>query len=208
MGSRQLAALLAATLAASVGLVAAVAAPASSATSTTYTVGVDNAAPPGHNWEYTDFFPSAGVTVHNGDVLHFAFSNFSPDSLHTATLLPEGETGPQAWQSTPILTPDTDEPGALPLQNGAVFGPTNPPPGSGAPGACGDAATPCPFDGAHELNSGAQSHSDYFAKLNLPSGKTGTFTLICLIHPGIDAGPAGRPGGRRPPGVHRRGAGR
>jgi plastocyanin len=184
MSPRRLAALLTATVATSLGLVAALAQPAGAAPAT-YTVGVDNGAPPGHNWEYTDFFPANGVDVHNGDVLHFAFSNAAPDSLHTATVLPAGQTGADAWASTPFLIPDADDPGSLPLQNPAVFDPSLPPPGSGAPGACGDAAAPCPFDGATALNSGAQSHSDYFTKINLPSGTTGKFIIVCLIHPGM-----------------------
>ncbi len=33
------------------------------------TIGVDHASPPGHNWQYIDFFPRSGLTVHQGEVV-------------------------------------------------------------------------------------------------------------------------------------------
>src|SRR5258708_39830107 len=60
---------------------------ARAATPTTLTVGIDNVAPAGHNWEYTDFFPRDNVAVSSGDILHFPW-NPAPDGSHTATLRP------------------------------------------------------------------------------------------------------------------------
>src|ERR1700682_816098 len=42
-------------------------APRQVAATPTYTLGVDNATPAGHNFEYTDFFPNT-LTAHAGDV--------------------------------------------------------------------------------------------------------------------------------------------
>ena len=157
------------------------------AAAATVTIGVDNVNPAGHNFEYTDYFPRAGVNVHAGDVVHFAWNpGASSDSLHTATLLKSGETPQQADAANPPLIPDADDgPASPPLQNPAVFGPTNPPPGSGAPGACGDAATPCTFDGTHDLSSGANTAGSDFSVRLAPTLGVGTYTVTCLIHPGM-----------------------
>jgi len=152
----------------------------------TFSIGIDNVSPPGHNFEYIDYYPHSGVNVHNGDTVNFSWNQGSPDGFHTATVLPIGLSPAQEWQNNPFVVPDSDDgPNAIPLQNQTVFNPTNPPPGSG-PGACGDAATPCPFDGSGVLSSGANGGGSTFAlKLSLPSGATGTYDVVCLIHPGM-----------------------
>jgi len=68
-----------------------------------------------------------------------------------------------------------------------MFFATNPPAGSGAPGACGDATTPCPWDGSKELNSGALSGgtgTDYYYKINLGSAPAAPITVnyFCAVH--------------------------
>jgi len=168
-----------------VGLSGAVKAQTSAAT---YTIGVDAAAPPGHNWEYINFFPNTGVNVHNGDVLHFSWgAGISPDAFHTATLLPASETPQQAWHASPLVVPAPGGPSGTLIQNSAVFNPTNPLPGSG-PGSCGDAKTPCAFDGTAELSSGGNgSASDFYVKLDLPSGTTGPYSVVDLLDPGMEA---------------------
>ena len=124
--------------------------------------------------------------MHAGDVLDFGWAN-TPDGLHTTTLLRPSETPAQAWQSNPLVAPDAD-PGDAPGQlqiNPAVAAPTNPPAGSPAPGACGDTATPCSFDGATDLNSGAvptNGTSHFVVKVNAAPG---TYQYVCLIHPGM-----------------------
>lgn len=149
------------------------------------TIGVDHAPPAGHNFEYVDFFPRAGVKVHTGDVVAFQWGR-TPDGFHTATLLKTGETPAQAWQNTPLAVPDQDDAAGTMQFNPAIAAPTNPPAGSGAPGACGNAATPCTADGSSTLNSGAfgtDGTSAFSVKINAPAGTTLNF--VCLVHPGM-----------------------
>ncbi len=152
----------------------------------TIAIGVDHPTPAGHNFEYVDFFPRSGVKVHTGDVIDFGWSA-TPDGFHTATLLKTGETPAHAWSSHLLAVADGDDGSQLQL-NPAIGGPTFPPAGSGAPGACGSAATPCAFNGTAELNSGANGtdgKSHFFVKVNVPAGTT--VNIICLIHPGMAA---------------------
>jgi len=101
----------------------------------TVTIGVDHATPASHNFEYVDFFPRSGATIHSGDIVHFQWSS-TPDGLHTATLLRAGETPAMAWNTVyPITTPDADDSASQQQFNPQIGGPTFPPPGSGAPGA-------------------------------------------------------------------------
>jgi len=154
----------------------------------TYTIGVDHAAPSAdHDWEYVDFFPREGVSVHQGDVLSFAWAN-APDGFHNVSLLKTGETVDQAIAAHPLVVPDTDA-GDPPSQlqgSPFVFAPTLPPAGSGAPGACGDATTPCSFDGSKDISAGAfpaDGKVHFVAKVAAPVGTTLRFT--CLVHPGM-----------------------
>lgn len=146
---------------------------------------MDHAPPAGHNFEYVDYFPRSGVTVHTGDVVSFQWGA-TPDGLHTTTLLKDGQTPQDAWQSTALAVPDAEDgDGALQL-NPTIGAPTLPPPGSGAPNACGDATTPCAFDGSSTLNSGTHptdGTSAFTVKINSPAGTTLNF--VCLIHPGM-----------------------
>src|SRR5262245_41226611 len=128
--------------------------PALAAPQRTIPIGVDHSTPAGHNFEYVDYFPRSDVTVHRGDVLDFGWPA-TPDGLHTATVLKTGETPAQGWANDPLVVPDADDPGVQLQFNPAVIGPTHPPAGAPAPGACGDTATPCLFDGTSDLNSGA-----------------------------------------------------
>ena len=159
-------------------------------TPTTYTIGVDNVNPSGHNWEFQDFFPRDSVSIHSGDVLNFAWNPASPDGFHTATLLPSGQTEAQARQAYPQQIPDSDDGanGGL-IFNPAAVNPTSPPTQSGAPGACGDTTTPCAFDGTKMVNSGAFPTTfgpgvgpTFAVKVTAP---VGTYTAICFIHAGM-----------------------
>jgi plastocyanin len=153
---------------------------------TTYKVGVDFATPAGHNWAAVDYFPRGDATyplnVHSGDVVDFNWNTGSPDQLHTATLAKSGESLPTLYANNPFVGPDADD-----GPHGANFlfpAPTFPPSGSGAPGACGDATTPCAYDGTIELSSGAAPTApghDFFVQVNAPAGTTVTYA--CLIHP-------------------------
>jgi plastocyanin len=152
----------------------------------TYTIGVDNANPSGgHNFEYVDFFPRGQVVatdpqavVGNGAVLHFHYLG-GTDGLHTATLIPTGESPQHAWDRLPLVTFDGDAGEAHPILNpDAAF----PSPG------CGTADNPCTYDGTNTVNSGALpafGGIDFFAKINLATSVPTTVNYLCLIHPGM-----------------------
>lgn len=150
---------------------------------TVYTIGVDNAGPTGHNFEYVDYFPREGVKVAAGDVLDFNWNNASLDGAHTATFLTKGESLPQLA----LPTPNGDEPG---LQlNPAILFPTNP--------TCGETSSnPCVFDGSQAVNSGfifnanptPPYFSDFYVKLDpkLVQGRGSVdVPYVCEIHPGM-----------------------
>jgi len=157
----------------------------------TYLIGVDAAGPTGHNFEYVDFFPRGQVlpndppaVVGNGSILDFRYNLGSLDGLHTATLLPFGETPGQAWAEQPLITGDEPESASPPnvIFNPAVYqGPTN----------CGNSANPCVYTGAAEVNSGAlpalTPSPDFFVKINLNTSTPATVHYVCLIHPGMEA---------------------
>ena len=184
----------AATLAGALVAMAGVSPVAAATAPTPLKIGVGAAPPSGHNIEYTDFFPRTGINVHAGDVVDFSVpSGASTDDTHIVAILKQGQTASQAMSdpADALVLPDSDEPGSPPVQNFAVFAGTNPPAGSGAPGACGDATAPCTYDGSSELISGQLSSggpqaggpSDFFVKLALPAGFTGTVTAVDLGHP-------------------------
>jgi plastocyanin len=149
-------------------------------TNATFSVGVGAASPAGHNFDYMDFFPRANVSVHRGDVVGFQWAN-DPDGFHTATVLKDGESPPDAWNSNPLFVPDTDDPNGQLQANPAVFGPSNP--------ACGNTDTnACQYDGTSDLNSGANAtdgQAGYFVQFNVAAGTTVNY--VCLIHPGMAA---------------------
>lgn len=161
--------------------------PASAAAApATLTIGVDNASPAGHNWEFLDYFPRSGVNVHNGDILHFKFNTGSVDGFHTATLGALGQSADQIGAAIPGLSPDTSTGDASNALEFSGFFSTNPPAGSGAPGACGDATTPCNYDGSSPINSGPFPviGTDFYYKVNLansPNAPT-TVNYICTVH--------------------------
>lgn len=173
------------------GLWSAAVTPAHAAAAVTLTVGVDNASPAGHNWEFSDFFPRAGINVHNGDTLHFVLNLASADGLHNVTLGTLGKSASQIAADNPTFAPDSGvgdaDPAGSQRFNG-FFG-TNPPPGSGAPGACGDVTTPCTYNGTADINSGAMlsggPFTQFYFKIQLPSAPVGSPTVvnyICTVH--------------------------
>jgi plastocyanin len=160
------------------------------AAAVTLTIGIDNAPPAGHNWEFLDYFPNGGVNVHNGDTVHFKFNTASLDGFHTATLGKVGESLQSVAANNPALTPDSDtgDPAGQ-QQFTTAFAPTNPPAGSGAPGACGDVTTPCPYDGTAYESSGAMFPggpfgTEFFVRVQLGSSPTqpSLVNYICRVH--------------------------
>ena len=156
----------------------------------TYTIGVDNASPSGHNYQYVDYFPRNGTTIHDGDVLDFRWNAGSLDGFHTATLLGADESPSPAVYQEPnnqLVVPDSDD-GAGKLQlNTSVLFPSDP--------ACGhSAAGACRYDGDGDLNSGAFPNTvptgapqpEFFVKVQLPLEgpltSPQTIHFVCLIH--------------------------
>lgn len=146
---------------------------------TTYTIGIDQASPPGHLFMYTDFFPRGGTNVSMGDTVHFTWNTGSPDGFHTATLLKTGETPAAVYGATAPVVPDADD-GAGTIQENPAIGAPGPDP------TCGAIGTPCSYTGSAQLNSGAFPNApghDYYVTMNIAAPATVTF--ICLIHPGM-----------------------
>ncbi len=144
------------------------------------TIGVDHAPPAGHDFEYTDFFPRSGLTVHTGDIVHFQWAS-SPDGFHNVAVLPSTTTPEADWAANPTVVPDADD-GPQALQfNPAIGAPTNP--------SCGHAAAmPCPFDNSTRINSGpgpTDGTTSFYAQMNLPSWNDTTINFVCEVHPGM-----------------------
>lgn len=175
----------AAAAAALIGSVLAATGSAGAAGARTVGIGVDSASPAGHNFQYTDFFPRTGTTVHQGDVVDFAWSS-APDGFHNVAVLKAGETPAQAWKANEAVVPDPGD-AQSPVQLNPVLNLGNrPPAGSGAPGACGDQTTPCAYDGSSDLIAPAaptDGKTSYFVQVNAPAGSRINF--VCLVHPGM-----------------------
>ncbi len=148
-------------------------------------IGLDATTPADHNFGYNDFFPREGVRIHSGDVVDFGWRQ-NLDGLHNVAVLQTGLTADQGSAKYPTVVPDfEDGVGSLQLNPTANLG-NHPPAGSGAPGACGDTATPCAYDGSADVIEAANAtdglhHFD--VKISAAAGTTVTF--ICLIHPGM-----------------------
>jgi plastocyanin len=156
----------------------------------TLTIKVDEAPPTGHNWEFLDYFPRSGVSVHNNDTLHFAFQTASLDGFHNVTLGTPSQSTDSISTANPPFGSDSGagdgDPAGSQSFNG-FFG-TFPPAGSGASGACGDSTTPCTYDGTQDVNSGALFNggpTDFYIKIQLTGGapsSTMTVNYICTVH--------------------------
>ncbi|MBV9329882.1 MAG: hypothetical protein JO352_39780 [Chloroflexi bacterium] len=139
---------------------------------------MDNAGPAGHDFEYVDYFPRAGLKVHTGDVVDFRWNTGSLDGAHTATLVPAGAEA----DVPPLIAPDADDAGGQLQFNPAVLAPTDP--------TCGTSTNPCDYNGTHLLNSGFIPNAtggDFYVKLDPALGANGSTTVkfLCEIHPGM-----------------------
>jgi len=150
---------------------------------TVYTIGVDNAGPTGHDFEYVDYFPREGAKVSAGDVLNFHWNTSTVDGAHTATFLPKGAPFP----GLAIPEPTGDEAG---LQfNPDILFPSNP--------TCGSSkSNPCVYDGTQVVSSGfifnanptPPYFSDFYVKLDsklLQGGSSVEVPFVCEVHPGM-----------------------
>ena len=149
-------------------------------------IGVDNAAPSGHNFSYVDFFPREGGVIRNGDTIDFAWNPAALDGFHTVTFVPLAKTPAQIWAQHPLVKPDSDD-GAGSLQlNSEIF--------SNQPHSCkGDsAAHACHYSGSYLSSAGlpnpANGGPHFFVRVNLDPEEIdlpATVKFVCLIHPGM-----------------------
>jgi plastocyanin len=149
-----------------------------------HVIGVDNASPSGHNFEYVDFFPHSATKLHVGDTIDFAWNAGSPDGFHTATLLKPGQSVATGYEGYPLVVADEDT--AFHTQiNPAILAPSNP--------ACGhDASHPCTYSMHNNspLNSGAMPTGPgghFFVTIYRDGDVSAptTVNFICLIHQGM-----------------------
>ena len=164
----------------------ALAAPGANATGQTYKVQVDAQPPVGEPWAFLRFFPEPSLSVHQGDVVDFAFSG--TDTPHTATLTPDAD--PEHWRSTnqaaagqyALEVPDAQAGGddnTIDL-NPKIVAPSDP--------TCGTSANPCAFDASGVVNSGIEfpnpaAQPSFFVTVNAP---VGSYSFLCLLHPGME----------------------
>jgi plastocyanin len=158
--------------------------PVAQADTSTYTVQLD-AKPPAHEpWSYNRIFPG-DVTVHQGDVIDAAWAG--DEAPHTATFVPT--TDPVAWRRDnqkigddyTFVEPDSffgGDDGEQQMNPRALL-PTSI--------SCGDATTPCSFDGSSIVNSGFQfsdpsSEPSFFVRMDAGPGD---YTFLCLVHRGM-----------------------
>jgi len=156
-------------------------------------IGVDNAAPPGKNWEYTHYFPESGVNVPQGSLVLFQWNPESLNGLHSVTFVPSGQTLAQARAAYPTIEKDTDN-----AENDVILPPRS---NNATSGTCGNspAAPPCVFDGSTTVSSGIIPNSTgaAFPVQIAPNLAPGTYTYFCVLHPGmsgsINVVPAAQP---------------
>ena len=164
----------------------ALASPAANAVGQTYKVQVDGQPPVGQPWAFLHFFPGPSISVHQGDVLNFAFS--ATDTPHTATLTPDAD--PEHWRSTnqapngpyELQVPDSQLGGddnSIVL-NPKIAAPSDP--------TCGTSANPCAFDASSVVSSGVQfpnpaAQPSFFVTVSAP---VGSYSFLCLLHPGME----------------------
>jgi plastocyanin len=164
--------------------------------SATYHAQLDATPPAGEPWAFLRIFPGPQLTVHQGDVVES--TSVSVDTPHTATFVPTAD--PNGWRA------DNQGPGGAyaPIEpdflsggddnnlvvNPAVGFPTNP--------TCGAQNDPCAFDGNAIENSGIINPNPGApnSTFTLISAPPGTYSLLCLLHPGMQTllrvVPAGR----------------
>jgi plastocyanin len=156
------------------------------AVSQSFTVQVDGAPPTGEPWAFLRFFPSTSLSVHQGDVVDFAFS--ATDTPHTATLTPDAD--PEQWRTTNqgasgqygVEVPDSQFGGD---DNSVVL---NPLVGAPSDPTCGTSTNPCSFDASKVVTSGVQfpnpsQQPSFFVTVSAP---VGSYSFLCLLHPGME----------------------
>jgi plastocyanin len=153
----------------------------------TYTVKIDAKPPRGEMWDFMHFFPSS-LAVHQGDTIHFIWNGAG--GPHTATLVNAARAHrwrtlhQRAGDNYQLFVHDTrfggDDKGLI--VNPKVASPSNP--------TCGAPSTPCAYTGVGVLNSGIQfsdpTNQPSFDVTVDPSTPVGEYTVLCLLHPGME----------------------
>jgi plastocyanin len=158
------------------GLVAGIAPPAG-ASPDIYRVQADTFPPGQEPWEFTQFFPSGGLAVHEGDLVDANFSGFG---FHTATFIPSAH--PNAWRS---VWQAPGGPFGVEVRDNVLGGDDNEivfnPVAVADRHKCGKAASsPCTFNGVEPLNAGGHgSGQSFFVRIAAPPGQ---YSLLCLLH--------------------------
>jgi hypothetical protein len=150
-----------------------------------FTVQLDAQPPAGEPWEFQRVFPHA-LSVHSGDVILSQWAGTG--APHTATFVPaaDAETWRQQHQGPggdySFIVPDSAVGGDDPelVLNPAVVAPSS--------FSCGGPENPCAFDGSSVVNSGFQfsdpSNQPAFAvQVTAP---VGSYSMLCLVHPGME----------------------
>ncbi len=179
---RALALALAVALAAS--LVVALHPVAGHAAGATYVVKVDAKPPKGEMWDFMRFFPSS-LAVHAGDTIRFEWNGV--EGPHTATLVDARRA--HHWRTVHqgkggdyrLFVKDTTLGGDDHnlVINPQVAAPCGPPP-----------SPTCSFDGTGVVNSGIQfsnpSDQPTFTVNVDPATPPGEYSVLCLLHPGME----------------------
>lgn len=168
-----------------VGATVGLAVPGAQAAAQTFTVNVDGQPPAGEPWAFLRFFPGPQLSVHQGDVVEFAFAG--TEAPHTVTLTPDAD--PEAWRTA------NQGPGGAyeAIVADSAFGGDdqsmiiNPKVGAPSDPTCGTSTAPCAFDGTAVVNSGVlvsdpSQQPSFFVSVTAP---VGTYSFVCLIHPGM-----------------------
>jgi plastocyanin len=163
-----------------------------------FTVHLDAQPHGGEPWDFLRFFPNA-IQVHSGDVVRAAWAGTG--APHTASLVNSDD--PEAWRAEnqgpggayELSVPDSQ------LGGDDQENDLNPAVSVPAPGGCGDKANPCTFDGSSVVNSGQQfsapgAQPSFVAKITAP---VGTYSLLCMLHPGMEMPVAVVPAGQHIP---------
>jgi plastocyanin len=158
---------------------------ASAAPHATYRLQLDAQPPTGEPWAFLRMFPGPHLTVHQGDVVHAAWDG--TDTPHTTTFVPSSD--PNAWRSAnqgpggpyAPIEPDSlagGDDNELVLTPAVAF-PSDP--------TCGTRDHPCAFDGTSVSNSGVRfsNPGSQPSAYTLIDAKPGTYSMLCLLHPGM-----------------------
>jgi plastocyanin len=170
---------------AAIAITSATLSPVAAAAHSTYRVQLDATPPAGEPWAFLRMFPGPKLTVHQGDVVRS--TSVAIDTPHTATFVPSDD--PDAWRA------DNQGPGGAwaPIEPDVLAGGDddelviNPAVGFPSDPACGAKADPCTFDGSAVANSGILNPNPgdepvTFTQISAPPG---TYSLLCLLHPGM-----------------------